>query len=96
MRITKDATVNAVRDDSNLNSTVQKGKEQIKTPNAIHTTITTDQMRRGEGRKVKHLAWPSASSSGSPRGPSTVAQTAGGGGKRGPPEDGRRPTGARG
>ena len=44
MRITKDATVNAVRDDSDLNCTIQKGKEQVKTPNAKHTTITTDQI----------------------------------------------------
>ena len=47
--------------------------------------------RHAKPHRKKRLAWPSASSSGSPRGPSTVAQTAGRGGKRGPREDGRRP-----
>jgi hypothetical protein len=35
--------------------------------------------------------WPSASSSGRTRGPSTVTQDGGGGGKQGAQEDGRRP-----
>jgi hypothetical protein len=46
--------------------------------------------RQANPHRKKRRAWLFVSSSGSPRGPSTVAQTAAGGRKRGPVEDGRR------